>query len=220
MQTYNNGFLSSLEKADQIALLKGSRSIDLTAGEVLSSPNQNSTYIYFPTRGSIALYIGLNGSKLSAQGLAIGLIGSEGAAGLELALGFRRTPYQLIVQSTGQAFAVEASVAQKLLQQRPKALMKFSRQLWSVFEGMANLSAKAYAKDIKIRLAHWILLSSARCAPDPLQFTHLQIAKMLGVRRSSISIAARELKLKLYIGYSRGRVTILNREALELLSNT
>lgn len=220
MQTYNNVFISSLEKADQIALLNGSQSINLTAGEVLSSPNQNSTYIYFPTRGSIALYVGVNGSKLSAQGLAVGLIGSEGAAGLEMALGFKRTPFQLIVQSTGQAFAVEANVAQKLLQQRPKALMKFSRQLWSVFEGMADLAAKAYAKDIKIRLAHWILLSSARCAPDSLKLTHLQIAKMLGVRRSSISIAARALKLKRYISYSRGQVSIVNRDALELLSNT
>jgi CRP-like cAMP-binding protein len=219
VHSFNNVFISSLEKADQISLLKGSRTITLTAGDVLSSPHQNSSYIYFPTSGSIALFLGLNESSRSTQGLAVGLIGSEGAAGLELALGFRRTPFQLIVQSSGQAYAVEAKIAQKLIQRHPKALLKFSRQLWSLFEGIANFSAKAYAKDIKIRLAYWILLSSARCAPAPLLLTHLQIAKMLGVRRSSISIAARDLKLKLYISYSRGHVAIINKEALELLSN-
>jgi CRP-like cAMP-binding protein len=220
VHTFNNAFISSLTKADQLSLLKGARETVLTAGEILSSPNQNPTHIYFPTRGSIALYISVKGNSHPAQGLAVGLIGAEGAAGLELALGFGRTPFHFIVQSSGHAYAVEADIAKKLIQRRPKVLLKISQQLWSVYESIASFAAKAYTKDIKIRLAHWLLLSASKCSPDPLRLTHLQIAKMLGVRRSSISIAAREIKLKRYINYSRGQVTISDIEALKQLSNS
>ena len=219
MHTSNNGFISTLTKADQISLLKGAKSIALNAGEILSTPEQFASHIYFPTSGSIALYIGIHGTSTPAHGLAVGLIGAEGAAGLELALGFGRTPFQFIVQSAGHAYAVEAFTAQKLMQRRPKILLKFSQQLWKVYEGIAKFTAKAFTKDIKIRLAHWLILSASRCAPDPLRITHLQIAKMLGVRRSSISIAAREIKLKRYISYTRGHISITNAEALEILSN-
>jgi Mn-dependent DtxR family transcriptional regulator len=46
------------------------------------------------------------------------------------------------------------------------------------------------------------------------------MAKMLGVRRSSISIAAREIKLKRYINYTRGQISLTNGPALEILSNS
>ena len=220
MHIFKNTFISSLTKADQLALLKGAEEVVLTAGDVLSSPNQNATHIYFPTRGSIALYVGVKGTSPPAQGLAVGLIGAEGAAGLELALGFGRTPFHFIVQSPGRAYAVESDIAQKLLQQNPKVLLRFSQYLWTVYEGIASFAAKAYTKDIKTRLAHWLLLSASRCAPDPLRLTHLQIGKMLGVRRSSISIAAREIKLMRYINYTRGQVSISDMEALKHLSNS
>lgn len=220
MFTPNNGFISCLSKADQTSLLKGAQSISLTPGQVLSSSSQVATHLFFPISGSIALYVGVAEASKPAHGLAVGLIGSEGAAGLEMALGFGRAPFQLIVQSAGQAYAVEASTAQKLVQNRPQVLLKFSQQLWTVYEGIVNFSVKAYTKEIQIRLAQWLLLSAKRCAPDPLRLTHLQIAKMLGVRRSSISIAARELKLKRYISYTRGQIDLTNIRALELLSKS
>ena len=218
--TSNNGFISCLSEADQMSLLKGAQSIALKAGDVLSSPSLNATHLFFPTSGSIALYVGSDSPSKPAYGLAVGLIGSEGAAGLELALGFGHTPFQLIVQSPGEAYAVDVAVAQKLLQRRPQVLLKFSQQLWTVYEGIVNFSVKAYTKDIQIRLAQWLLLSASRCSPAPLHLTHLHMAKMLGVRRSSISIAAREIKLKRYINYSRGQIFLTNVPALERLSKS
>jgi CRP-like cAMP-binding protein len=64
------------------------------------------------------------------------------------------------------------------------------------------------------------MLSVECCAPDGLVLTHAQIAKMLGVRRASISIAAREMKLMRYISYSRGRIELLNLSALKRLANS
>jgi CRP-like cAMP-binding protein len=215
----NNRIISSLTKADQGSLLKNARKITLTAGEVLPQHAQKSACIYFPIRGSIALYLGTSSPDV-AHGLAVGLMGPEGVVGLEFALGFGHTPFQFTVQSNGEAYVVEARDVQKLIQIRPKLLFKFSQYLWSVYEGIANFAAKTYTKDMKVRLAHWLLLSASRCAPDPLKLTHLNIAKMLGVRRSSISIAAREMKLKGLIHYTRGQILMTNISALEKLANS
>jgi CRP-like cAMP-binding protein len=194
--------------------------VDLNVGEVLSSAEEAATSrIFFPVSGSIALFVGRQNKTLSA-GLAVGLIGSEGAAGVQAALGFGAGNLQMVVQSAGQAYVLDGLVAQRLVQRRRALVLIFSRYLWTVFDSMAVLASQLYTQDIKIRLAHWLLLSAQRCAPDPLVLTHAQIAHMLGVRRASVSIAAHEMKLKRYISYNRGRVALLNVPALEALAGT
>lgn len=217
MHATTNGLIAQLIRADQTALLRKAQMIQMNAGDVLSSPESLSSQIYFPVRGSIALYVG-NQDKASPVGLAVGLIGAEGAVGLQVALGLGAGNFHLLVQSAGEAYVVNGIDAQHLAQQRQQVLLKFSCYLWSVYENIATLASEAYTQNIKTRLAHWLLLSANRCAPDPLELTHTQIAKMLGVRRVSISIAAREMKLMRYISYNRGRINLLNIPALELLS--
>ena len=213
----SNGLIAQLDAADQALLLKRATPITLTAGELLTAPNAIDACIYFPVSGSIALYVGRPG-KSSSIGMAVGLIGSEGAAGLQAALGLGTGNLKLIVQSAGQAYAIEGAVAQRLVQRRRSLMLHFSRYLWSLFDNMAVLAARPYTEDIKIRLAHWLLLSAQRCAPAPLVLTHAQIARMLGVRRASVSIAAHEMKLKRYISYSRGHIEILNLSALQAMA--
>jgi hypothetical protein len=45
--------------------------------------------------------------------------------------------------------------------------------------------------------------------------THEQIAEALGSRRQGITEAARRLQMQQVIAYSRGRITVLDRPALE-----
>lgn len=220
MHALSNGLITQLTPADQALLLRRAELVALNVGEVLSSAEDAATSrIYFPVSGSIALYVGRQNKTLSA-GLAVGLIGSEGAAGLQAALGFGAGNLQMVVQSAGQAYVLDGLVAQRLVQRRRALVLIFSRYLWTVFDSMAVLASQLYTQDIKIRLAHWLLLSAQRCAPDSLVLTHAQIAQMLGVRRASVSIAAHEMKLKRYISYNRGRVALLNVPALEALAGT
>lgn len=218
MDAFSNGLIEQLVQADQVALLRRARTIELKAGDILSPSNASaSAQIYFPIRGAIALYVG-NHTESSDVGLAVGLIGTEGAIGLQVALGLGTSNFQLLVQSAGSAYVVDGQDAQRLVKIRQRVLLSFSRYLWSVYEGIATLASKAYTQDIKARLAHWLLLSAQRCASDPLLLTHDHIAKMLGVRRVSVSLAAHELKTMRYISYNRGRITLLNVTALEALA--
>lgn len=219
MYALSNGLIAQLDAADQALLLRRAKIAMLNVGDVLSSSDATNSHIYFPLSGSISLYVGRHG-KHASVGMAVGLIGAEGAAGLQAALGFGAGNLKMVVQSAGQAYVVDGDVAQRLVNRRRTMLMKFSRYLWTVFDNIAMLASRPYTQDIKIRLAHWLLLSAERCAPDPLVLTHAQIAQMLGVRRASISIAAREMKLKRYISYSRGHIALLNVPALQALAKT
>jgi CRP-like cAMP-binding protein len=57
-------------------------------------------------------------------------------------------------------------------------------------------------------------MSSDRIQSDHIPITHEFLAMMLGTRRSSVSIAAGILHKSGLITYSRGSVTIKNRDGL------
>jgi CRP-like cAMP-binding protein len=96
--------------------------------------------------------------------------------------------------------------------------LAFTRYLWTAYEGVTAMAAKSHSEDIRLRLAHWLLLSAQRCAPDALALTHAHIARMLGVRRASISLAAREMKLSGLINYSRGQIQLKKMKELQRLA--
>jgi CRP-like cAMP-binding protein len=65
------------------------------------------------------------------------------------------------------------------------------------------------------QLCRWLLLSLDRLASNQLVMTQSLIADMLGVRREGVTEAAGHLHRAKLIDYQRGRITVLDREALE-----
>jgi CRP-like cAMP-binding protein len=65
------------------------------------------------------------------------------------------------------------------------------------------------------QLCRSLLLSLDRVRGNELVMTHELIANMLGVRREGVSEAARVLRISRAIIYSRGRIRVLDRLALE-----
>jgi hypothetical protein len=67
---------------------------------------------------------------------------------------------------------------------------------------------------VDARLARWLLTSADRMESESLNLTQEFLAQMLGVQRSTVTVAAGELQRTGTIGYSRGKINILNRAAL------
>jgi hypothetical protein len=65
------------------------------------------------------------------------------------------------------------------------------------------------------RLARWLLEMRDRVLEDELSLTQEFLASMLGVHRPTVTIAARILQAADMIHYRYGRVTIVDRDALE-----
>jgi CRP-like cAMP-binding protein len=68
---------------------------------------------------------------------------------------------------------------------------------------------------VEQQLCRWLLLSLDRLSTQELTMTQELIANMLGVRREGVTEAAGKLQRAGVIHYSRGRITVLNRERLE-----
>jgi len=68
---------------------------------------------------------------------------------------------------------------------------------------------------IEQQLCRWLLASVDRLAVRELVVTQHTVARTLGVRREGISAAAARLQKEGIIRYARGRITLLDREAIE-----
>jgi CRP-like cAMP-binding protein len=71
---------------------------------------------------------------------------------------------------------------------------------------------------IQERCARWLLETHDRAASDRFMLTQEFLPDMLGVRRPSVTVAARSLLQAGVIEYERGRITVLDRRALEQAS--
>jgi CRP-like cAMP-binding protein len=68
------------------------------------------------------------------------------------------------------------------------------------------------------RLARWLLMANDR-VDDELKLTHEFLATMLGVRRSGVTVALQQLERIGLISHKRGKITLLDREALVTSAN-
>jgi hypothetical protein len=68
------------------------------------------------------------------------------------------------------------------------------------------------------RLGHWLLMSHDRVGTDDFAITHEMLGQILGSRRATVTLSAERLRAAGLISYSRGRVTIIDRVALEAVA--
>lgn len=71
------------------------------------------------------------------------------------------------------------------------------------------------AHRIEQRCARWLLMLHDRLETDEFRLTHKALARLLGVRRATISEVASHLQRQGLVDYQRGLMTIVNRAGLE-----
>ena len=69
--------------------------------------------------------------------------------------------------------------------------------------------------DATSRLSRLLLVLSEQGEDDTISFSQERLADMLGLRRSSVTLAAQMLKSRRFISYRRGRIEIINRKGLK-----
>lgn len=216
MTPHTNCLIGQLLPADQSLLIHRCEEVWVEVGNVLLSPQTEEQFVYFLGSSSVAMVV----RSANGSGLALGLIGPEGAVGLQLGLGMGPGVMTYQAQSSGVAWRVAAPVLQQLVQKRAALLLACAKYLWVVSQEVASMATSAQTQDIRARLATWILLSTARSGPATLMLTQAHLADMLGVRRASITLAAMELKARGLLEYRRGKVFVLDPVGLEAVART
>ena len=144
----------------------------------------------------------------------VGLIGRDGVIGLPAVLGSGRAANRTFIQLPGHGFSVKAGI----LRQQAESSSELRSCLQLAIQGYLAQTAQTAAcnriHELEERLARWVMMCSDRLQSDHIPITHEFLAMMLGTRRSSVSIAAGILHKSGLITYSRGSVTIQNRDGL------
>jgi CRP-like cAMP-binding protein len=209
----DNGLVSTLSLSDQAFLYAGCRATVLNAHEVLATPSSAGEHIYLLTGASVAQLV-----RSGARSVAVGLVGFAGAVGLHYALDTGPSGFTMLVQGPGNAWTIEGDALRSMLVARPGMLLAISRYLWADAQELARYAGNLQSQTVTQRLARWIVSSRGSQADAALALTHAHLARMLGVRRASISLAAVELRAHGLLDYTRGHIVVRDAAGLQALA--
>jgi CRP-like cAMP-binding protein len=178
---------------------------------VLQEAGEAIKHVYFPQSGMISLLAVMqNGSAVETA-----TVGREGAAGAMSGLGSRVASHRSVTQIEGVASritaarfeaAVSASTSIKDL------LVRYSDCLMMMIQQSAGCNA---LHALETRLCRWLLQTRDRNDSNRLPLTQEFLSQMLGVRRTTLTLIARDLQAAGLIRYRRGNIEILDRSGLE-----
>jgi CRP-like cAMP-binding protein len=166
--------------------------------------------VYFPIDGVASLVLVMK----DGFGVEVGTIGSEGMVGLPVILGDTSAPSTVYVQVPGRALKMDAKVFSAELARSPTLKIVALHYVHAFFNQVAQSVACAHHHKIEQRCCRWLLMTRDRVPSDEFLLTQEFLGMMLGVQRPSVSLVMNDLHATGTIRYSRGRVKILNRQAL------
>lgn len=185
--------------------------VEMPLGEVLYESGGKLRYVYFPTTSIVSmLYVMENGA--SAE---IAVVGNEGILGISIFMGGETTPSRAIVQSAGYDYRMKAQLLKNEFNRAGPVMRLLLRYTQALITQMSQTAVCNRHHTVEQQLCRWLLLSIDRLAENKLNMTQELIANMLGVRREGVTEAAGKLQQSGIIEYSRGRIVVLDRPALE-----
>ncbi|MDM0071727.1 Crp/Fnr family transcriptional regulator [Variovorax sp. J31P207] len=207
----SNQLLAALPEAERARWLPQLQAVDMPLGQVLYESGKTLSHVYFPTTAIVSLlYVMENGA--SAE---IAVVGNEGIVGISLFMGGESTPSRAVVQSAGRGFRLTAQVMKDEFDRAGPVLHLLLRYTQALITQMAQTAVCNRHHSLDQQLCRWLLLSLDRLEGSELVMTQELIANMLGVRREGVTEGALKLQHAGLIRYSRGRISVLDREGLE-----
>lgn len=206
-----NRLIALIPPIDRAIFLEHSEMVELKVQTVLVEAGENPEHAYFPVDSVITTLLPVNG----AEDIEMGLVGNEGMVNTSMVLGVRSAAFTTVVQCAGRSFKIHRRSLEQLLTTDSCLRMVLGRYIDVRMSQLAQQVACRNFHTVKQRLARWLLMTRDRAHANELFLTHEVLARMLGVRRESITQAARSLQRHGVISYTRGYVMLMDPAALE-----
>ena len=209
-----NRLLAALPAEEYARIIGDFEPVELVARQVLWKADAPIRSIYFPRTCVCSLLMPLS----DEQPVESATTGREGMVGVPVLLGVDSSSNSCVAQISGEALRVDADRVREWMRGHgalPPLLLRYAEAL---LEQTAQSVACNRRHEMEERCARWLLMTHDRVGADSFVLTHEFLASMLGVRRASVTVAAGMLQKAGLLRYSRGRITILDREGLEAAS--
>lgn len=206
-----NRVLAAFSDAD-FAALSGRMSLsEVRRDEVLIGQGEEVTEVHFPLTADLSNRVLLsNGGAIETSA-----VGRFGVSGLAAFLAHSPCGWEVRVQTPGRIVRLPAEP----FRQQAWASPELMRILLDVThdnqtEG-AQTAACNIAHDAQSRLARWLLMIDDRTGAETMRLSHEDLAQMLGAQRTTVSVAAANLKRAGAIRYGRSNIQIVDRALLQ-----
>jgi CRP-like cAMP-binding protein len=206
-----NRLLARLPREDLLALWPDLESVPLARGAVLCEPQEPLERVYFVETGVVSLVAVFEDRTTSEMAM----VGQEGVVGLGVLLGGDDAFGRCVVRAPGVALAVKASRFRSVLQKSLSLRTACATYAQAFLREALQTAACNCVHMVEERCARWLLMRHDRSDGEVLWLTHEDLAEMLGVCRSTVTVAAGALQRAGLIRYRRGAIRVLDRARLE-----
>lgn len=192
-------------------LLSEASAFAFPVGHVFSEPGDPAPFVHFIRSGIVSAVAAMEDGRT----VETFMVGPEGATDVWATAGLTRGFSRLVAQTAGESWRIEVGRLQTAMAARPavrQVMSEYGAGLQSELEQSIACNALHRAEQ---RLAKWLLRCHDRIDGDGLNLTQEYLASMLGSQRTTVNEAAQALQRAGAIVYSRGKITILSRSALE-----
>ena len=185
--------------------------VSFEPGKVLYEARAPMEYAYFPMSGSLSSVVVMADGDM----IEVATVGNEGAVGLPVVAPGGSSPNRVFVQVPGEGKRIEAALLAKAIH-RDGVLRNLVLRYHEAFTFQISQSVACNGlHPLAERCCRWLLMTHDRVGGDEIQLTHEFLSVMLGVRRPSVSETLQGLKDRELITYTRGKITVLDRQGLE-----
>ena len=208
-----NRFLARLPVAEYRRLTPLLEPVELQAGQILYEARGPIDHAYFPT-GSVlsALTIMQDGNAIE-----VATVGHEGLVG-HYGFGGKTSPHKVIAQVAGQALRIASrALHEEAATDGPLKDLLTAYHIAFMAQVSQSVACNGLHR-LEQRCCRWLLMSRDRVGSDELRLTHEFLARMLGVRRASVTEVLGPLQEGGLVRYDRGRIVILDGAGLEARS--
>jgi CRP-like cAMP-binding protein len=206
-----NQFLQALPSVEFEALRPRLKTFALVRDAVLVEAGAALTHVYLPHSGVISVVVRL----AEGQAVEVAMIGRDSAVGLLEALGDGISLTDVVVLFPGSASLIEIADI-KAVAAKSAALRNLLVRHGLALVAQAQQSPACNAShSVEARMARWLLRARDLWDGETLPMTQELLARMIGVQRNAISIVAHALQEADVISYSRGRIEVLDMDALQ-----
>lgn len=206
-----NHLLAALPQADFAVLATHLTKVHLKQDAVLLRTGSKISHVYFPDDGAISLMLAMSNGETAAAAV----LGREDAIGMLWALGSAHSPVTAVVRVATTASQLPASRFHTAFSQSAAVrhiVLTHARALLAQLQQVAACNA---LHPVDARLARWLLCIQDRIDSNTIPLTHEALAQLLGVRRTTVTLALNKLrKLGVVRLNRRGQVEI-DRAKLE-----
>jgi CRP-like cAMP-binding protein len=206
-----NRLLAALPEFEFQRLASILEPVALATGTALYESGRRQPYLYFPASGIVSLlYVLEDGASTE-----IALTGREGVVGVSLFMGGGVTPSRAVVQIAGHGWRMRAAAMKRSFDRGEVLQGLLLRFTQALITQMTQTAVCNRHHAVDQQLCRWLLFALDRLGSSEVRMTQERIANLLGVRREGVTEAAGKLQEAQLIAYSRGRIRVLDRGALE-----